>query len=57
MTFLSGVVPSSYLFPLVQGSIIVSITLCSMLLFREKLSTFGKIGIMLGVFAIIIINL
>lgn len=57
MTFLSGVVPSSYLFPLVQGSVIVSITVCSMLFFRERLTTYGKIGITLGVLAIIIINL
>lgn len=57
MTHLSGVIPSSYLFPLVQGSIIVSITLCSVLLFKEKISRFGKIGILLGVVAIVIINL
>ena len=57
MTYLTGVVPSSYLFPLVQGSVIVSITVCSMLLFRERLTTYGKIGITLGVLAIIIINL
>ena len=57
MTYLSGVIPSSYLFPLVQGSIIVSITLCSVLLFKEKISRFGKIGILLGVVAIVIINL
>lgn len=57
MTFLSGVVPSAYLFPLVQGSVIVSITICSMLLFREKLTTYGKIGITLGVVAIVVINL
>lgn len=56
MTFLSGVVPSFYLYPLVQGSVIVSITLCSMLLFREKLTTYGKIGITLGVIAIVVIN-
>jgi len=56
MTYLSGVVPSSYLFPLVNGSIIVSITLCSVLIFREHLSRFGRIGITLGVLAIIIIN-
>jgi len=56
MTYLSGVVPSSYLFPLVQGSIIVSITLCSVIIFREHLSRLGRIGITLGIVAIIIIN-
>ncbi|MCM3041556.1 hypothetical protein M3201_17825 [Paenibacillus motobuensis] len=57
ITYLAGVVPSSYLFPLVQGSIIVSITLCSVLIFREKLSRLGRIGISLGVLAIVVINL
>ncbi|MFC7681092.1 hypothetical protein [Paenibacillus sp. GCM10028914] len=56
MTTLSGIVPSSYLFPLVQGSIIVSITLSSVLLFREKLTTYGKLGITLGILAIVTIN-
>lgn len=56
MTFLSGVVPSFYLYPLVQGSVIVSITLFSMLLFREKLTKYGKLGITLGVIAIVVIN-
>ncbi|GAA0405477.1 hypothetical protein [Paenibacillus motobuensis] len=57
ITYLAGVAPSSYLFPLVQGSIIVSITLCSVLIFREKLSRLGRIGISLGVLAIVVINL
>lgn len=57
LTYLAGVVPSSYLFPLVQGSMIVSITLCSVLIFREKLSRLGRIGISLGVLAIVVINL
>lgn len=57
LTYLSGVMPGSYLFPLVQGSIIVSVTACSLLFFKEKLSRFGKIGITLGVIAIVVINL
>ena len=48
---------ASYLFPLVQGSIIVGVTLCSVLLFREKLSARGRFGILLGVAAIAVINL
>ncbi|MGZ9586598.1 hypothetical protein [Paenibacillus marinisediminis] len=56
MTYLSGFVPSSYLFPLVQGSILVSITLCSVLIFREHLSRVGRIGLTLGLAAIVIIN-
>ena len=57
LTWLAGRVDASYLFPLVQGSIIVGVTLCSVLLFREKLSARGRFGILLGVAAIAVINL
>lgn len=57
LTWLAGQVPASYLYPLVQGSIIVGVTLCSVLFFREKLSVRGKLGILLGVAAIVAINL
>ena len=57
LTWLAGRVDASYLFPLVQGSIIVGVTLCSVLLFREKLSARGRLGILLGVAAIAVINL
>lgn len=56
LTSLAGKIPSSYLFPLVQGSIILGITIISTLFFHEKLSTRGKIGILLGVLAIVFIN-
>ncbi|MFQ8832709.1 MAG: hypothetical protein ACLR7U_07460 [Ruthenibacterium lactatiformans] len=36
LTWLAGRVDASYLFPLVQGSIIVGVTLCSVPLFREN---------------------
>ena len=42
---------------LYQGSIIVGVTLRSALLFREKLSARGRLGILLGVAAIAVINL
>ncbi|MEG1068913.1 MAG: hypothetical protein RSE27_01790 [Ruthenibacterium sp.] len=57
LTSLAGRIPSAYLFPLVQGSIIVGVTLVSVFFFKEKLSTWGKIGIFLGVCAIVVINL
>ncbi|WP_029502156.1 DMT family transporter [Lachnoclostridium phytofermentans] len=57
LTSLAGKIPSSYLFPLVQGSIILGITIISTLFFHEKLSTRGKIGILLGVLAIVFINI
>lgn len=57
LTNLAGKIPGSYLFPLVQGSIIIGITLISVLFFHEKLSVRGKFGIFLGVLAIICINL
>ncbi len=56
LTYLSGLIESSYLFPLVQGSVIVAITLLSVAFYKEKISTFGKIGIGLGIVAIVIIN-
>lgn len=57
LTSLAGKIPGSYLFPLVQGSIILGITLISVLFFHEKLSVRGKLGIFLGVLAIVCINL
>lgn len=57
LTVLAGRVDASYLFPLVQGSIIVGVALCSALLFREKLSPRGWLGIALGVAAIVTIQL
>jgi len=56
LTSLAGKIPSSYLFPLVQGSIILGITIISTVFFKEKLSLRGKIGIFLGVLAIVFIN-
>ena len=57
LTFLSGQMEGSYLFPLVQGSIVPGVTLCSVLLFREKLPPKGILGILTGVAGIILINL
>lgn len=57
LTWLSGRMNGSYLFPLVQGSIVLGITAISIIFYKEKLSSRGKIGLLLGVAAIIIINI
>lgn len=57
LTYLSGQNDGSYLFPLVQGSIILGVTLCSVLFFQERLTFRGKLGILAGTIGIIIINL
>lgn len=57
LTWLSGRMNGSYLFPLVQGSIVLGITAISIIFYKEKLSARGKIGLLLGVAAIVIINL
>lgn len=57
LTYLAGQTNASYLFPQVQGSILLGVTICSVLFFKEKLSLQGKFGIALGLAAIIIINL
>lgn len=57
LTWLAGRAPASYLFPLVQGGIVVGVTLCSVLFFHEKLSGRSKLGLALGVCAIAVINL
>lgn len=56
LTWLAGRVSASYLFPLVQGGIILGVTVCSVLFFREKLSLRGKIGLFAGICAIVLIN-
>lgn len=57
LTFLAGHLDGSYLFPLVQGSIILGVTLCSVLFFHERLTLRGKLGILAGTIGIILINL
>ena len=57
VAYLTGVVPSSYLFPFVQGGTMVAVTLYSSLALKEKINRFGQLGILLGVLAIVIINL
>lgn len=55
--YLSAETPSSYLFPILQGGIMLLITLYSGIILKEKINRWGRLGILLGLFAIIIINL
>lgn len=57
LTFLAGTFSGSYLFPLVQGSIIIGVTLCSTIFFKENLTRNGKFGILFGTIGIILINI
>lgn len=57
LTLLSGQTDGSYLFPLVQGSIVLGVALCSAVFFREKLTLRGKLGILAGALGIIVLNL
>ncbi len=57
LTILAGRVAASYLFPLVQGSIVVGVAACSALFFHEKPSARGKLGLLLGACAIAAMNL
>lgn len=57
VSYLTGIIPSSYLFPVFQGALMVVLTLYSSFALKEKISKGGKIGIILGILGIIIINL
>lgn len=57
LTFLTSRLSGAYLFPLVQGGVMVMITLYSLLFLKEKMNKFGIIGICFGVMAIVVINL
>ncbi len=57
LTLLSGQTKGSYLFPLVQGSIVLGVALCCAIFFREKLTLRGKLGILAGTVGIIVLNL
>ena len=54
-TYLAGVLPSIVVFPVYNGGIILVSTLCSALLFRERLSVRGIVSLALGLAAILLI--
>ena len=57
VSYLSGRIASSYLFPFVQGGTMVFVTLWAILVLREHTTQMGKIGIVIGIAAIVVINL
>ncbi|QMV42509.1 hypothetical protein [Cohnella cholangitidis] len=57
MNDLSGRLPGAYLYPFVNGSMIVLLTLASALVFKEKLTRGGALGIATGIAAIFAVNL
>lgn len=57
MTYLSGRLPGAYLYPFVNGSMIVLLTLASAVVFKEKLTKGGALGILTGILAIVAVNL
>lgn len=56
-TYLSGVLPSVIVFPIINGGVILSTTILSMLIFKEKLSKRQKVGMVIGIIGIIIITI
>ena len=54
-TYLSGKLPSVIVFPVINGGSIFASTLMSMIVFKEKLAKRQKIGLTIGVLAIIMI--
>ena len=57
VSYLTGLIPSSYLFPVFQGALMVVLTVYSALALKERVSKGGRIGVILGILGIIIINL
>lgn len=56
-TYLTSRVAGAYLFPVIAGGNTILVTLVSVVLFKEKLSRAGVLGMIVGVFAIIVLNL
>lgn len=52
-TFLSGVLPSILVFPVINGGVILTTALCSKLFFKEKLTMLQKVGLMIGLLGIL----
>ena len=57
VAFLASRVASAYLFPVVLGGMLLLVTLYSMLVFKEKINRWGKLGILVGLCAIVVMNL
>lgn len=55
-TYLSGVLPSVIVFPVINGGVILTTTVLSVIFFKEKLSLLQKIGLLVGILGIISIT-
>ena len=55
--YLSGILPSVIVFPVINGGGILATTICSRFIFKEKLSWAQKIGLLLGILGIISITI
>lgn len=53
--YLSGVMPSAVFFPVVNGGGLVLTTLCSLVLFKEKLNLKQWIGIVFGIVSVVLL--
>ena len=49
--------PASVMFPVISAGGIIATALVSMFVYKEKLSSFQKIGFLLGIIAIVVLNL
>jgi len=56
-TYLAGVLPSVLLFPIMNGGVILTTTICSMFIFGEKLAKMQKIGLFVGILGIACITI
>ena len=56
-TFLSGVLPSVVVFPVINGGVILMTTVSSILVFKENLSLMQKLGLIIGIVGIISITI
>lgn len=54
---LSNTVPASVMFPFIAAGGIIATALVSMFVYKEKLSTQQKIGFVLGILAIVALNM
>ncbi len=54
---LSTVVPASLLYPFINGGLCVTVSVCSLLCFREKLTVKKAAAILIGLASVIVLNL
>ncbi len=57
ITYLSSRVSSAYLFPVVLGGMMIAVTAYSVLVLKEKINKSGMVGMLLGVVALLVLNI